>query len=119
MVVDPPQVKANLANNRKTKKMYKLNLSFQDLWATKLPWEKSIMGVDEKVTQVKFKVFNVIKRRKQAFGTKVGFFVEVCWPKEGLDFASTCAMVGDFYYLKTNQHVFKKVLYAKRQNFIW
>lgn len=94
--------------------MYKLNLSFQDLWATKLPWEQSIMGVDEKVTQVKFKVFNVIKRRKQAFGTEVGFFVEVCWPKEDLDFASTCAIVVDFYYFKTNQHVFNEKFYMQR-----
>lgn len=94
--------------------MYKLNLSFQDLWATKLPWEQSIMGVDEKVTQVKFKVFNVIKRRKQAFGTKVMFFVEVCWPKEDLDFASTCAIVVDFYYFKTNQLVFNEKFYMQR-----
>ncbi len=97
VVVDPPQVKANLDNNKKRKKTYKLNLHFQDSWATKLHWEKSIMGVDEKVTQVKFKVCSVIKRRKQAFGTKVGFFVEICWPKEGFNFASTCAIVGDFY----------------------
>jgi hypothetical protein len=46
------------------------------------------MGVDKKVTQVKFKVCNVIKRRKQPFGTKVGLFVEICWPKEGFNFVS-------------------------------
>jgi hypothetical protein len=27
--------------------MYELNYCFQDSWATKLPWAKSIMGVDE------------------------------------------------------------------------
>ncbi len=105
VVVDPPQVKENLASKKKRKKIYKLNLRFQGSQATKLPWENSIMGVDEKVTQVKFKVCNIIKRRKQAFGSKVGFFVEICWPKGGLNFASTCAIIGDFYYFKTNQCV--------------
>jgi hypothetical protein len=100
VVVDPPQVKANLTNNKKRKKIYKLNFSFQDSWATKFPWEKYIMDVDKKVTQVKFKVCSVIKRRKEAFGTKVGFFVEICCPNEGFNFASTCAIVGDFYYSK-------------------
>jgi len=114
VVVDPLQVKANLANNKKRKKIFKLNLHFQISWATKLPWEKSIMGVDKKVMQVKFKVCSVIKRRKQVFGTKVGFFVEICWPKEGLNFASTCAIVGDFYYFKTNEHVFNEKFYMQR-----
>jgi hypothetical protein len=109
VVVDPPQVKANLTNNKKKKKIYKLNFHFQDSWATKLPQEKSIIGVKEKVTQVKFKVCSVIKRRKQDFGTKVGFFGEICWPKEGFNFA----IVGDFYYFKTNQHVFNEKFYMQ------
>jgi hypothetical protein len=120
VVVDPSQVKANLANNKNRKKIYKLNLHFQDSWATKLPWEKSIMGVDKKVTQVKFKVCSVIKKKKTSFWYQSwGFFVEISWAKEGLNFASTCAIVGDFYYFKTNRHVFNEKIYMQRDKILF
>jgi hypothetical protein len=32
--------------------MYELNRHFQNSWATKLPWVKSIVGVDVKITHM-------------------------------------------------------------------
>jgi hypothetical protein len=50
VIIDLAQVKVDLPNNHKRKKMYELNCHFQNSWAIKLPWAKSIMGVDGKVT---------------------------------------------------------------------
>jgi hypothetical protein len=45
MVFNPTQLEANLANNKKRKKMYELNCHFQVSWVAKLPWAKSITQV--------------------------------------------------------------------------
>jgi hypothetical protein len=30
--------------NKKRKKVYEMNHQFQDIWVTKLPWAKSVVG---------------------------------------------------------------------------
>jgi hypothetical protein len=61
LAVDPTQVKLDLVNSKKRKKMYEMNCCFQNSWVAKLPWAKSIVGVDGKVTQVKRKACIVIE----------------------------------------------------------
>jgi hypothetical protein len=58
VVFNLTQVEANLENNKKQKTLYEMNLRFQNTWATKLHWAKSMVGVDGKVHQVKCKVYN-------------------------------------------------------------
>ncbi len=41
-----------LALTKKIKKAHEMNRHFQDTWAFKLPWGKSIMGSNGKVVQV-------------------------------------------------------------------
>jgi hypothetical protein len=50
LVVNLAEVETNLASSKKLKKKYEMNYRFQDSWVAKLPWAKSIVGVDGKVT---------------------------------------------------------------------
>jgi hypothetical protein len=61
VVINLAQSIANFASSKKQRKLYELNLCFQNSWATKFPQVKIVVGVDRKVTHVNFKVCNVIE----------------------------------------------------------
>jgi len=90
-----------------------MNCHFQDSWAAKLPWIESLMGVDGKVTHVKCKVCNIIEGWDKIFVLKL----DLLWKHVGqrnATIASTSVAIGDFYFLKTNQHVLNEKLYVQR-----
>ncbi len=64
VIVNLTQAKVDLANSKK-KKLYECNHYFQNLWITKLPWAKFVVGVKThgKVMQIECKVCNVNKSR--------------------------------------------------------
>ncbi len=47
-----------------------MNCSFQDMWATKFPCIKSILGEDGKVMQTRCKVSTLVERRKKLLVSK-------------------------------------------------
>jgi hypothetical protein len=55
------QVEADLESSKKQKTLYEMNLCFQNTWAAKLPWAKSMVGANGKVHQIKCKVYNKIE----------------------------------------------------------
>jgi hypothetical protein len=90
-----------------------MNRRFQNSWVAKLPWAKSIMGVDGKVTQVKCKVCIVIEGRNKFLVPKLdSLWKHVNQRKSTI--ASASVVVGDFYFLKTNQHVLNEKLYVQK-----
>jgi hypothetical protein len=46
---------------------WELNRMFQDIWTTKLPWEKAMMGLNVKLSMVKCKVYTFIKKKTSCF----------------------------------------------------
>jgi hypothetical protein len=88
-----------------------MNLCFQNTWATKFPWTKSMVGVDGKVHQVKCKVYNRIEGHDKLLVPKLNSLWKHVNPRKAI--APTTNVVGkEHYFLKTNQHVFKEHLYA-------
>jgi hypothetical protein len=55
------QVKFDLDNSKKQKKLYDMKHHFQDTWVAKLPWAKFMIGVNRKVHKIKCKVCNKIE----------------------------------------------------------
>jgi hypothetical protein len=71
------------------------------------------VGVDGKVTQVKCKECTIIEGRNKLFVLKL----DSLWKHVGQRKATIASMsmaIGDFYFLKTNQHVFNEKLYVQR-----
>ncbi len=113
MLIDPTQVVTDLANNKKKKKIYELNRRFQDSWVVKLPWAKSIVGAKGKATQVKCKVCNIIDERNRLLVVKSNSL----WKPIGrgkVTITSISVVMGDIYFLNTNQHVINEKLYVQR-----
>lgn len=80
-------------------------------------WAKSTMGVDGKVIYIKWKVCSVIERRNKLLVPKLDFLWKHVGRRKAI-IASIGVVVGDFYYLKSNQHVFnEKTLCAKWHGF--
>ncbi len=111
MLIDLTQVSANLASNKKRKKNYELNCHFQDSWATRLPWEKFVVGVEGKVTQVKCNACSVIDERDKFLVAKLDFL----WKHVGYKLATIAFVgvgMGDIYFLKINQHMINEKFYV-------
>ncbi len=113
MLVDPTQVATNLANSKKRKKIYELNRHFQDSWVAKLPWAESIMGAKGKATQIKCKVCNIIDGRNRLLVAKSNSLWKPISCRNAT-IISTGVVMGDIYFLKTNQHVINEKLYVQR-----
>jgi hypothetical protein len=56
---------------RKRKKSYELNRHFQDSWAAKLPWAKAVMGTDERISQVRCKVYSFVEHGEKLLVPKI------------------------------------------------
>ena len=47
--------------NMRKRRSYEVNRHFQDSWVAKLPWVKSVIGVDNKVSQVKCRICTTVE----------------------------------------------------------
>ncbi len=77
------------------------------------------MGANGKVMYVKCKVYNVMERQDKL----MVFKLESLWKHVGQRkavVAFVCVVVGDFYFIKTNQHVINDKLYVQKgKDNIW
>jgi hypothetical protein len=77
------------------------------------------MGVDGKVTHVKCKICIVIEGQDKLLVLKL----DLLWKHVGqkkATIASASVAVGDFYFLKMNQHVLNEKLYVQKgKDFVW
>ncbi len=113
MLVDPTQVATYLASSKKRKKIYELNHHFQDSWVVKLPWAESIVGVKGKAIEVKCKVYNVIDGRNKLLVANLNYL----WKHVGrmkATIAFVGVVMGDIYFLKTNQHMINEKFYVQK-----
>jgi hypothetical protein len=96
-----------------------MNCCFQLSCAAKLPWEKSIVGVNGKVTQVKWKVYNIIEGRDKLLVPKS----DLLWKHVGQRKATITSIgvaIEGFYFLKMNQHVLNEKVYVQKgKDFVW
>jgi hypothetical protein len=94
-------------------KIYELNRPFQASWVAKLPWAKSIVGAKGKATQIKCKVCNIIDGRNRLLLAKSNSL----WKPIGCRKATIISIgvvMGDIYFLKTNQHMINEKLYVQK-----
>jgi len=103
-VLNLAQVETDLESNNKQKRLYEMNLCFQNTWVTKLPWAKSMVGVDGKVHQVKCKVYNKIKGHDKLLVPKLNSLSKHVNRKAIAP--TTSVATREHYFLKMNQHVF-------------
>ncbi len=77
------------------------------------------MGANGKVMHVKCKVCNVMERKNK----HMVFKLEYLWKHVGqwkVVVAFVCVVVGDFYFLRTNQHVINDKLYVQKgKDIMW
>jgi hypothetical protein len=53
--------------------MYEINCRFRNAWVAKLPWVKSIVGVDGRVHKVKCKIHNKIEGHNKFMELKLNY----------------------------------------------
>jgi len=94
--------------------MYDLNHCFQNANVTKLLWVKFIVGANVRVYKVNCKVCRKIKEHNKLLVLKLNSL----WNRIGQRKATTTilnmAAMGEYYFLKTNQHVFNESLYVSK-----
>jgi hypothetical protein len=76
-----------------------------------LPWEKFVVGVEGKVTQVKCNACSVIDERDKFLVAKLDFL----WKHVGYKLATIAFVgvgMGDIYFLKINQHMINEKFYV-------
>lgn len=98
---------------RKWKKAYKLNWHFQDSWAAKLSWDKAVMGVDGKISQVRYKMCIFVERQDKLLVVKIDFL----WKHVGRCKAlcdTPKVKKGEYYYFGQNQHIRNEQIYYAR-----
>jgi hypothetical protein len=111
VVLNLAQVETNLESSKKQKRLYEMNLCFQNTWAAKLPWAKSMVGVDGKVHQVKCKVYNKIKGCDKLLVPKLNSLWKHVNNRKAIT-PTTSVATREHYFLKINQHVFNEHLCA-------
>jgi hypothetical protein len=111
VVLNLAQVKADLESSKKQKTLYEMNLCFQNTWAGKFPWAKSMVGDDGKVHQVKCKVYNKIEGCDKLLMPKLNSLWKHVNHRKAIA-PTTSVATREHYFLKTNQHVFNEHLYA-------
>jgi hypothetical protein len=77
---------------------------FQDIWIAKLPWAKVMMGPNGKLSMVKCKVWNFVKKRNKLFVLKFdGLHKHVGWRKATI--AKPSVKVVKYFMSLNNHHV--------------
>lgn len=51
------------------KKEQELDRVFQDVQAIKLPWAKTFIGLEGKMTQVRCRIYNEVEKKEKTFGS--------------------------------------------------
>ncbi len=78
-----------------------------------MPWAKTIVGVNKKVTQIKCKVCSDIDGKDRLLVTKL----DSLWKHVGQRLATIAfvgVLIGDIYFLETNQHMINEKFYMQR-----
>jgi len=92
--------------------MCDLNHCFKNAKVTKLLWVKFIVGANERVHKVKCKVCRKIKGHNKLLVLKLNFlWKHDCQIKTIITILNVVGM-GEYYFLKKNQHVFNESLYV-------
>jgi hypothetical protein len=71
VVFDPIVASPSHELAKKWKKGYELNRHFKDSWVAKLPWAEAVVGVDGRITQVRYKVCSDVERREKLLVPKI------------------------------------------------
>jgi hypothetical protein len=87
-----------------------MNKHFQDTWAIKFPWAKSVMGSNDKVVQVRCKVCSFIDGKDKLLVVKLDFLWKHARCPKPLVVMSG-VKVGEHYFLKFNAHVANEKFY--------
>jgi hypothetical protein len=94
--------------------MCDLNHCFQNAEVTKLPWIKFIVGANGRVHKVTCKICRKMKGHNKLLVLKLTFL----WKHVGQRKATTTILnvvaMGEYYFLKINQHVYNESLYVSR-----
>jgi hypothetical protein len=90
--------------------MCDLNHCFKNADVTKLPWVKFISGANERVHKVKCKVCRKIKGHNKPLVLKLNFLWKHVGQKKATTTIFNVMAMGEYYFVKTNQHVFNESL---------
>ncbi len=89
------------------------NHCFQNAKVTKLPCVKFIVGVNERVHKVKCKVCRKIKGHNKLLVLKLNFLWKHVGQRKATITIINVVAMGEYFFLKTNQHVFNETLCVK------
>jgi hypothetical protein len=94
--------------------MCDLNYCFKNAEVTKLPWVKFILGANERVHKVKCKLCRKIKGHNKLLVLKLNLLWKHVGQKKATTTIFNVVAMGEYYFVKNNQHVFNESLYVSR-----
>jgi hypothetical protein len=95
------------------RKNYELNKYFQDSWAAKCPWAEPVMGINGRITQVRYKICTDVEGREKLLVSKIDSLMKhACRRKATMDMGKVKRR--EYFYMGSNQHVKnERVFFAK------